>query len=413
MKIAIVSHYFESHRGGVEIVAGGLARAFARRGHEAVWLACDATPPPGDGETVEAVALPAINALEDRFGLPVPFPKPAAVARLFRHIRRADAVLVHDALYPTSALAFLAARLWRKPVVVAAHARPAAVPQRNRLVRLLIALVEKAVARPLLAHADRAACVSENTARYFASVRFRTPPAIIHNGVDTGIFHPAADAAARAEIRSRLGLPAERDVVLFVGRFIPLKGLHLIRHMAQRRRDVVWALAGWGLIDPAGWGLANVKVFANLRGSSLAPLYQASDVFVLPSVGEGYPLVIQEALACGLPVVCGDDTARADPAAQRYLTPVAMDGDDRDTLAADFCAAIDRVLATAGGGAAAAERFRFAAERYSWDACAGRYLALLEAAEACCGQRRSPSIKARGVRSRVRGKIPANGERQG
>jgi glycosyltransferase involved in cell wall biosynthesis len=377
MKLAIVSHYFESHRGGVEIVAGGLARAFARRGHEVVWLACDTAPAPPAAETFGAVALPAINLLEDRFSIPIPLPKPAGIARLVRHVRRADAVLAHDALYPTSALAFLAARMWRKPFVLAAHI--GAVPYRSRLPRLTLALANRIIARPLLAHADRVAFVSEITRTYFATVRFRAPPVMIFNGLDVETFRPA-DAASRSAIRRCLGLPADRAVALFVGRFVEKKGLHLIERMARLRPDMLWALAGWGRIDPTRWGLANVKVFSNLSGASLAPLYQASDVFVLPSVGEGHPLVIQEALACGLPVVCGDETARADPAAHALVTPVAMDRDDPDAVAADFAAAIDRMLADPSSReAAAAARLRFAAERYSWDACADAYLALIEA----------------------------------
>ncbi len=383
MKIAIVSHYFESHRGGIEIVAGGLMRALARLGHKIVWLACDATPPPAAADNCTAIAVPATNLLEDRIGLPVPIPTPAGVVHLLRCVQQADCVLMHDAFYPTSLVAFLAARLWRKPIVIAAHARPAAVPQHNHWLHLAIRLVENLVARPLMARADGLAFVGEMTATYFATVRFRAPPAVIFNGVDTDVFRTAADYAARAALRTRLDLPPDRAVVLFVGRFVPLKGLHLLQRMAQRRPDILWALAGWGLIDPNAWGLKNVRVFSGLSGASLAPLYQASDVFVLPSVGEGYPLVIQEALACGLPVVCGDETARADPAARAFLTPVAMNFDDPDAIATDFCAAIDGLLADSGDRVAmAAARFRFAAERYSWDACATQYATLLEAAKA-------------------------------
>jgi glycosyltransferase involved in cell wall biosynthesis len=380
MKIAIVSHYFESHRGGVEIAAGGLTRALARLGHEIVWLACDATaPPPPAVVNQAAVDLPAWNLLEQRLGLPIPLPGTGAIARLFRHIRRADAVLAHDAFYPTSLLAFLAARLWRKPIVIAAHV--GAIPYRRRSLRLCMALGNRLLARPLLARADRVAFVSEITRAYFETVRFRAPPVTIFNGLDTDIFRPAESTATRSAIRNTLDLPAERPVALFVGRFVEKKGLHLIERIARRRPDVFWALAGWGLIDPDSWGLANVRVFSGLSGASLAELYQASDVFVLPSIGEGYPLVIQEALACGLPVVCGDETARADPAALPFLTPVAMSRTDPDAIAADFCAAIDGILAASPGRVTdAAARHRFAAEQYSWDTCAGRYLTLIEAA---------------------------------
>jgi hypothetical protein len=53
VKIVMVTHYFESHRGGVEIVAGQLARAFTALGHQLVWMAGDSAPPPTDTAVCE------------------------------------------------------------------------------------------------------------------------------------------------------------------------------------------------------------------------------------------------------------------------------------------------------------------------------------------------------------------------
>ncbi|MFX8373784.1 glycosyltransferase, partial [Acinetobacter baumannii] len=89
-------------------------------------------------------------------------------------------------------------------------------------------------------------------------------------------------------------------------------------------------------IDPGAWGLPNVHVFSQLQGATLVPLYQASDAFLLPSIGEGLPLVMQEALACGLPVICGSETADADPAARAFIEGVAIDQADPDKTAAAF-----------------------------------------------------------------------------
>jgi glycosyltransferase involved in cell wall biosynthesis len=106
-------------------------------------------------------------------------------------------------------------------------------------------------------------------------------------------------------------------------------------------------LAGWGNIDPAQWGLRNVFVRRGLDQASLAPLYRASNVFVLPSTGEGFPLVLQEALACGLPSVCSAETAQADSRIAALVHPVALDAGDPDGTAAAVLACVRQSIAQA------------------------------------------------------------------
>jgi glycosyltransferase involved in cell wall biosynthesis len=83
-----------------------------------------------------------------------------------------------------------------------------------------------------------------------------------------------------------------------------------------------------------------VFVRSGLDQASLAPLYRASDVFVLPSTGEGFPLVLQEALASGLPSVCGAETAQADSRIAGLVRPVALDAADPAGTAAAVLAAV-------------------------------------------------------------------------
>ena len=128
--------------------------------------------------------------------------------------------------------------------------------------------------------------------------------------------------------------------------------------------------------DPARWGLPNVRVFRNLSGQTLAPLYQACDVLLLPSVGEGFPLVIQEALACGLPVVCGADTSVADPAASALVYGVELDVPvEAASTAAQ--AAVEAALSESDPHGASQMRADFAARQYSWDSVIDRYEHLL------------------------------------
>ena len=379
MRVLIGSAYFESHRGGIEIVAGRLARELQRRGAEVTWFATDSSVPPQAGSGIAAVLpIKAWNITERKLGIPLPLPGPAGIAAIWRQVRSADTVLLHDSLYPTNVVAMLAARWHRKPVVLTQHI--AGIQYRNPLFRGGMRAANALIARPMLAAADQVVFISAAVAAQFEHVRFKAEPRLIFNGVDTDVFRlPPADFDAGA-VRASLQLPLDRPVALFVGRFVEKKGLHLIERLARRRPDLTFALAGWGPIDPTRWRLANVHVLSDLQGPTLARLYQASDVFVLPSVGEGLPLVLQEALACGLPVICGKDTVAADPGAAVRMEGVDIEGAEPDTSVAALADRIDRVLAENAGvrrAANAETRHAYVRARYSWTEAARVYLSIM------------------------------------
>ena len=375
MKLLMVTHYFESHRSGIELVAGRLVQELVTLGQEVVWVASNVTPPPDSKVGSRAVALNANNITERYLGIPLPIPSLGAIRQIRREVQHADVVLLQDSLYPMCIAAFLFARSSRRPVVITQHI--GIIPYNNRVVRTVMRVANRIIVRPMLARANQVAFVSEITARYFSRVRFRSTPKLIFNGVDPDIYFPVP-AERKLKLRLRLGLAADRPVVLFVGRFVEKKGLQILSRMARLRPDIVWAFAGWGQLNPCDWGLSNVIVFSDLAGPSIAPLYQASDLFVLPSKGEGFPLVIQEALACGLPVVCSAETADADAAVSALLSAVPLDERNPAGTALAFCEQIDRTLAGDGNDARASkERFQFVSQRYCWRATATKYLDLI------------------------------------
>jgi glycosyltransferase involved in cell wall biosynthesis len=280
-------------------------------------------------------------------------------------------VLLHDALYMASVVTFLAAKAQRRPLTIIQHIGH--IPYRSPVLRGLMALANRVVAGPILSGADQVVFISQFVRVFFARLRFKAPPGLVFNGVDTEVFRLAV-GDERATARARFGL--DGTVALFVGRFVEKKGVEVLRVAADARPDVTFAFAGWGVIDPAAWGLPNVRVFSDLAGPSLAELYRASDIFVLPSQGEGFPLVVQEALACGLPVVCGAESTTADPAAARFLRGVPVEGADKAAVAAEVLAAMDEVLAREGREDAW-RRCEFVRRRYAWSAAVDRYVEIL------------------------------------
>ncbi len=371
MKILMATHYFASHRGGIEIVAGELFCALTANGQEVTWMAGDCTPPPDPQGGSRLLPLRVFNFVEEKIGLPFPIPTVGALRKIRAAVRDADVVVLHDCLYLANIAAFFFARSRRVPIIVVQHT----VPNENGFAKLLMKIATRIFTRHMLTKADQAVFISETTKHFYSDLKFKTPPEIIFNGVNCDIFRPLREAESKAALRQKLGLPIEKPVVLFVGRFVEKKGLLTLQRMVNLPQNYTWAFAGWGPIDPDRWGSPNVRVHSGLSGASLAELYRASDVLVLPSAKEGFPLVIQEALAAGLPVVCGAETVTADSALQNFACGVPVHSEDALRTAREFLSAIDEVIAAEAGAPGLREgRRALAVSRYSWHYAAEKYI---------------------------------------
>lgn len=373
MKILMTTHYFASHQGGIEIVAGQLFRELAASKQEIVWIAADVTPPPETAGTARVVGLRTFNFVERKIGLPFPIPTLPALRKIRDEVRRSDVVIVHDCLYLTNILAYGFARLNSVPVIIVQHI--GLVPYSNRWLSGLMKLANRLVTRPMLRGAHQVVFISETIKRYFSGIPFRTPPAVVFNGVDPDVFRPLHSREKKVDLRREFGLPAEQPIILFVGRFVEKKGLPILKRMVEMTPRYTWAFAGWGPLDPGKWNAPNVYVFSGLRGSRVAELYRAADLLVLPSSGEGFPLVLQEALASGLAAVCGTETLGADPAMEALVRGVPIFAGDDDRTAREFLSCIDDFFASNAELQSKSEARRaFAVARYSWKHAAKRYL---------------------------------------
>jgi glycosyltransferase involved in cell wall biosynthesis len=379
MRLTLVTHYYPAHRGGVERIAGQLAAKLGREGiAQIVWHASDCDPPPPPGPGLSCAPARSCNIAERRLGFPYPLWTPAALLRLARACRNADIVHLHDCLYFPNLVAFAAARRARRPVLVTQHIGH--VPYRNPLLRVLQSAANRLIGGWVLGKADRVVFESHVVREYFLRfVRFRSAPLLVENGVDTHAFTPAGPAQRQA-LRAGLGVPPERPVLLFLGRFVEKKGLPVLRELTARIPRAHWVFAGWGPLDPSTWGRQNLSVVHSPSGEQIARLYQAADLLVLPSVGEGFPLSVQEAMACGTPALVGAETAAGCPAAGELLLREATGSGD---AAERWSARIAALLAAPATLQAMRPKVAaFAREHWSWEHCAARYADILRACTA-------------------------------
>lgn len=369
MIVVQVTHYMPPHPGGIERVADTLFEAYRGAGITVEWIA-SRVPRHAPAREPGKQRVACLNLLETMLDVPVPLWGPGAVRTLADAVRRADVVHVHDCLYPGSALAIHLARR---------HGRPTLLTQHIGVVRYhapLLNAVERAayatLGRRLLRAATHLVMATPAAEAHARELLGGLPPnlSVIPNGIDLRRFRPA-DAAARRHAREQLALEGDAPVVLFTGRLVEKKGLPIVLDVARRLPDARMLVVGDGpLASLMNDAPANVRWIRSVPAAEMTRYYHASDCLLMPSTGEGLPLVIQEALACGLAAVVSDNEPYAVAlAAEGVVLPSPR---EPDRLAAEL------QRAYASRGSAACERVRRYAEQ-NWDlnVMTRRYVELL------------------------------------
>jgi glycosyltransferase involved in cell wall biosynthesis len=164
--------------------------------------------------------------------------------------------------------------------------------------------------KTLLSRFDRIVAVSEPLKMEVLQRRISPERiSVIENGIDLRRFQVNTP---RAELCREFGLPAEQAIIGTIGRLVPEKGQHLLIEAAERLKDEFadahFVIVGDG--DLRG-DLEQQVAAANLTGrfrflgtSNRVPeILSVMDVFTLPSISEGLPMVILEAMAAKKPII--------------------------------------------------------------------------------------------------------------
>jgi glycosyltransferase involved in cell wall biosynthesis len=225
---------------------------------------------------------------------------------------------------------------------------------------------------------SRHVCVSQDVAA-FSAARGGLPVAklrVIPNGVDASLYAetPPADLGP-------FGIPAGSRTLLYVGRLDPQKGPFVLmaaaRELLPRHQDLHLLLVGDG---PLAENLRKWVAKENLgdrihfagRRNDVPSLMRAAEFFVLPSLWEGLPNVVLEAMAAGLPVIASRVEGISD-----LIT------DDRTGLivppnsAPELIEAIDRVFVDPHHSHKMGHNAQeFVRTEFAWDGIVQKYTAL-------------------------------------
>ena len=260
---------------------------------------------------------------------------PAQLCALTSGVLRAEAAhepgwydVVHSHYWLSGQVGWLATERWGVPLVHTAHTL---AKVKN------LALAEGDAPEPLrrvvgeqqvVAAADRLVANTADEARELVELYGAEVERVVTvaPGVDLEHFRPGEATLAR----TKLGVPPDAVLLLFVGRIQPLKAPDVLLHAAARMlqadpslRDrlvvaVVGGPSGSGLAHPTALqdlahalGIADLVRFETPQGGAfqrdrLRDWYRAADVVAVPSHNESFGLVALEAQACGTPVVATD-----------------------------------------------------------------------------------------------------------
>lgn len=324
MKILIVTNYYPEHRGGIELVAEQLAERLASL-HDAriTWIASN----PNDekilgGKYYQTIPVHTSEILSNFLPFDLPLVRFLSRNKIIKAVKNSDLVHIHDYLSHIGKLAFTYARRWKKPVLFTQHIGN--IPFRQNYYYQLHSFLNKTIGKKVLRSANGRVFVSEKVMEYFERECGVTKASeLIPNGVDHNIFNPVSRERIN-NIREKLGYNRDDLIFMFAGKFEQKKGLHILRYLANNLPQIKWIIAGNGNINPDAWGNRNVKVFSDRAGKTLAELYRIADLFVLPSYGEGFPLVVQESMACGTPVMISNDTLKGFQKLEKHCFNLAI-----------------------------------------------------------------------------------------
>jgi glycosyltransferase involved in cell wall biosynthesis len=262
-------------------------------------------------------------------------PTPSTPEVFLSHCRKfSDHDLVHINYASFGSAALISSVLTDTPYVFTIHGSlDIDFQYRSLRERLKHELLERHLFLPIVSRNGTSVSVSE-----YAGQRLQTELGLetqtIYHGINAEKYESTIDFD-----REQYGISADSEIVLFVGRFYPSKGVFpLLKAFEivckQYNDDIDLVIVGGGEQSHdvetriAASNLDTIHLLQDLSDTELTALYNDASVFALPSTSETFGLVFLEAMATSTPIVCANAGAAPEVVGDAGLVSETTDPDE-------------------------------------------------------------------------------------
>lgn len=298
--LRVVSDLYPTVVGGIGIHAHEMSRIQSEKGNDVTVLTfCPKKSTPIKNQRYQIIQIPFLFKLwGNTFSFTLPF-------LILKIIDNFDIIHAHSHLFFSTNVCAFIRKFKSTPLVITNHGiMSASAPDWFNILYL------KTLGKWTLNTADKILCYTDEEKEKLVTLLHinKSKIIVVPNGVDTDQFHP------RLKKNS-----INTTNLLWVGRFVKGKGVeYLIQSMSTLVKDnpdlhltLIGDGPGKGSICEfiTDLGLDNhVKIIEFVPYDKIPEIFQNSDIFVLPSLYEGVPRTVLEAMSCGIPVVISQFT---------------------------------------------------------------------------------------------------------